>query len=380
MLVEGIGELVTNDPELGEGRLGLLRDAAVAVDGDRVVWAGPAGAVPEGVAGPRLDAAGAAVLPGFVDAHTHLVFAGDRTAEFDARMRGEPYAAGGIRTTVTATRAAGDEALRTNARRLAAEALRGGTTTLEVKSGYGLTVADEARLLRIAAGITEEVTFLGAHVVPPELAARSGRLCGPPLRRDARHVRTARALVRRVLRPRSVRRGRVPPDPPGRGRPWPRAAAAREPARARPGRAPRGRGRRRERRPPHVPDRWRRRRPRGRRRRRDPPAGRGPLDAAPVARRAGAARRRRPRRARDRLQPRHLVHDEHAARRGARRHGDADDARGGDVVGDRRRRGRAPAHGRRPGRPRGRSPISSCSTRRRTSTWPTGPARRSCGP
>ena len=95
MLVEGIGELVTNDPELGEGRLGLLRDAAVAVDGDRVVWAGPAGAVPEGVAGPRLDAAGAAVLPGFVDAHTHLVFAGDRTAEFDARMRGEPYAAGG---------------------------------------------------------------------------------------------------------------------------------------------------------------------------------------------------------------------------------------------------------------------------------------------
>ena len=168
MLVEGIGELVTNDPSLGEGTLGLLRDAAVAVDGDRVVWAGPAGAVPDGVAGPRLDAAGAAVLPGFVDAHTHLVFAGDRTAEFDARMRGEPYEAGGIRTTVTATRAAGDEALRTNARRLAAEALRGGTTTLEVKSGYGLTVADEARLLRIAAGITEEVTFLGAHVVPQE--------------------------------------------------------------------------------------------------------------------------------------------------------------------------------------------------------------------
>ena len=185
MLVEGIGELVTNDPELGEGRLGLLRDAAVAVDGDRVVWAGPAGAVPEGVVGPRLDAAGAAVLPGFVDAHTHLVFAGDRTAEFDARMRGEPYAAGGIRTTVTATRAAGDEALRTAARRLAAEALRGGTTTLEVKSGYGLTVSAEARLLRIAAGITEEVTFLGAHVVPQEFAAEPGAyvdlVCGEML-------------------------------------------------------------------------------------------------------------------------------------------------------------------------------------------------------
>jgi imidazolonepropionase len=111
VLVEHIGELVTNDPSAGEGPLGILRDAAVVLDGDRVAWVGPSGGAPEGVEGPRIDAAGAAALPGFVDSHTHLVFAGDRTAEFDARMRGEPYAAGGIRTTVAATRAASDEAL-----------------------------------------------------------------------------------------------------------------------------------------------------------------------------------------------------------------------------------------------------------------------------
>ncbi|HTG46118.1 MAG TPA: imidazolonepropionase [Actinomycetota bacterium] len=170
MLVAGVGELVTNDPELGEGPLGLLRNAAVAIEGERVVWIGPTDAAPEGVPGPRIDAAGAAVLPGFVDAHTHLVFAGDRAGEFDARMRGETYAAGGIRTTVAATRAASDEDLRANARRLAEEALRTGTTTVEVKSGYGLTVDDEARLLGVAGTITDEVTFLGAHVVAPELA------------------------------------------------------------------------------------------------------------------------------------------------------------------------------------------------------------------
>jgi imidazolonepropionase len=166
VLVEGIGELVTNDPEAGEGPLGIVAGAAVATEGDRVVWVGDAGSVPEGVAGPRIDVEGRAVLPGFVDAHTHLVFAGDRAGEFDARMRGEPYAAGGIRTTVAATHAASDEDLLANARRLAGEALRSGTTTVEVKSGYGLTVAEEARLLRIAGAVTEEVTFLGAHVVP----------------------------------------------------------------------------------------------------------------------------------------------------------------------------------------------------------------------
>ena len=171
MLVEHIGELVTNDPSAGDGSLGLIRDATVAIEGDRIVWVGPDVTAPSGVAGPRVDAGGAGALPGFVDSHTHLVFAGDRTAEFDARMRGEAYAAGGIRTTVAATRAASDDELRANARRLADEALRSGTTHLEVKSGYGLTVNDEARALRVAAGLTDDVTFLGGHVVAPEFAA-----------------------------------------------------------------------------------------------------------------------------------------------------------------------------------------------------------------
>ena len=169
MLVEGVGELVTNDPSHGPA-LGIVHDAAVAIDGDRVVWTGPRAAAPEGIPGPSLDLGGRAAMPGFVDAHTHLVFAGDRTEEFDARMRGRPYEAGGIRSTVQATRAATDGALTAGARRLADEALRSGTTTLEVKSGYGLTVEDEARLLTIAGAVGEEVTFLGAHVVPPECA------------------------------------------------------------------------------------------------------------------------------------------------------------------------------------------------------------------
>ncbi|MEP6758582.1 MAG: imidazolonepropionase [Actinomycetota bacterium] len=170
MLVEHIGELVTNDPSAGEGPLGLLHDAAVAIDGDRVAWVGAARDAPDGIEGPRIDAAGAAGLPGFVDSHTHLVFAGDRTAEFDARMRGEAYAAGGIRTTVAATRAASDAELLANARRYVEEARRSGTTHLEVKSGYGLSVADEVRSLRVAAELTDDVTFLGGHVVAPEFA------------------------------------------------------------------------------------------------------------------------------------------------------------------------------------------------------------------
>jgi imidazolonepropionase len=169
VLVEGIGELVTNDPSHGPP-LGIVHDAAVAIDGDRVVWTGSRATAPEGITGPSLDLEGRAALPAFVDAHTHLVFAGDRTEEFDARMRGEPYEAGGIRATVDATRAATDETLANGARRLAREALRSGTTTLEVKSGYGLTVADEARLLTIAGTVADEVTFLGAHVVPAEWA------------------------------------------------------------------------------------------------------------------------------------------------------------------------------------------------------------------
>ncbi len=110
------------------------------------------------------------MIPGFVDSHSHLVFAGDRTEEFNARMSGQPYRAGGIRTTVAATRAASDDDLSANVARYLAEALRQGTTTFETKSGYGLTVEDEARALRIAGRHTDEVTYLGAHIVSPDHA------------------------------------------------------------------------------------------------------------------------------------------------------------------------------------------------------------------
>ncbi|MCX5212564.1 imidazolonepropionase [Kitasatospora sp. NBC_00240] len=167
-LITGIGSLVTNDTAHGTGPLGLLTDAAVVIDAGTVVWVGPAGAAP--AADERFDAGGRALLPGFVDSHAHLVFAGDRTAEFNARMSGQAYSAGGIRTTVAATRAATDAELDANLARFVREALHQGTTTLECKSGYGLTVEDEARALRIAAGHTPETTYLGAHVVAPEFA------------------------------------------------------------------------------------------------------------------------------------------------------------------------------------------------------------------
>lgn len=170
MLITNIGELVTNDPGLGSGPLGIVHDAAIVVEQGRVEWAGPASETPEGVAGDCIDAENASVIPGFVDSHSHPVFAGDRSAEFAARMAGEAYAAGGIRTTVAATREASDAELSARCRELFREALLSGTTTLEAKSGYGLTSADEARSLKVAGRYTEEVTFLGAHVVPPEFA------------------------------------------------------------------------------------------------------------------------------------------------------------------------------------------------------------------
>ncbi|MER6629641.1 imidazolonepropionase [Streptomyces sp. NPDC000987] len=167
--IVNIATLITNDPSLGDGSpLGLVQDAALVIEGDRVVWTGESSKAP--ATDNRVDAEGRAVLPGFVDSHSHLVFAGDRTREFNARMSGRAYRAGGIRTTVAATRAASDEELEANLTRYLAEALRQGTTTMETKSGYGLTVADEARALRIAARHTEEVTYLGAHVVPEEHA------------------------------------------------------------------------------------------------------------------------------------------------------------------------------------------------------------------
>src|SRR6185369_10045211 len=143
--------------------------ALVIVDG-RIAWVGPQSEAP---ASDRLLAAGGAVVPGFVDSHAHLVFAGDRAAESAARMAGEPYTGGGIRTTVAATRAASDEDLRRNVSRLLAEAQRQGTTTIEIKSGYGLSTVDEQRSLKIAGAFTDETTFLGAHVVPAEFAGRA---------------------------------------------------------------------------------------------------------------------------------------------------------------------------------------------------------------
>ncbi|MEU6538300.1 imidazolonepropionase [Streptomyces sp. NPDC047000] len=191
-VITNIATLITNDTSLGDGSpLGLIQDAAVVIDGDRVAWTGETSKAP--ATDNRVDAAGRAVLPGFVDSHSHLVFAGDRTAEFNARMSGRAYSAGGIRTTVAATRAASDEALEANLTRHLAEALRQGTTTMETKSGYGLTVADEARALRIAAAHTDEVTYLGAHVVPSDHAGDPdgyvGLVTGEMLTACAPHAR-----------------------------------------------------------------------------------------------------------------------------------------------------------------------------------------------
>ncbi|MGA5129302.1 imidazolonepropionase [Streptomyces olivoreticuli] len=190
-VITNISSLVTNDPSLGAGPLGPVQDAAVVIDGDRVAWVGASSKAP--ATDNRVDAGGRAVLPGFVDSHSHLVFAGDRTAEFNARMSGQSYSAGGIRTTVAATRAASDEELEANLVRHLREALRQGTTTLETKSGYGLTVEDEARALRIAAAHTDEVTYLGAHIVSPDYAddpaAYVDLVTGPMLDACAPHAR-----------------------------------------------------------------------------------------------------------------------------------------------------------------------------------------------
>jgi imidazolonepropionase len=183
ILFRGAGEVATADPTLGEGPAGVLPGAAVAVADGLVAWVGPEASAPP--CDQAVDLDGRALNPGFVDSHTHLVFAGERSAEFAARMAGRPYAAGGILTTVAATRAASEETLAAGARRLRDRALAQGTTTVEIKTGYGLEVAAEARLARVAATLTSEVTFLGAHVVPPEHAADPDAyvdlVCGPML-------------------------------------------------------------------------------------------------------------------------------------------------------------------------------------------------------
>lgn len=183
-LVTGIGLLVTHDPDRPQ-----RTDAALVIEDGAIAWVGDAVDAP--VADEAYDVEGRCVIPGFVDSHSHLMFAGDRADEFEARMAGRAYEAGGIRRTVRLTREASDDDLLANARRLLAEARAQGTTTIEIKSGYGLTVADEERALRLAATLTPETTFLGAHVVPDGIdrEAYIDLVCGEMLAACAPHAR-----------------------------------------------------------------------------------------------------------------------------------------------------------------------------------------------
>lgn len=189
LVIDNIAMLVTNDSTLGRGALGIVEDASLVIADDTVVAVGPAGAV----ADERIDAGGAAVLPGFVDSHTHLVFAGDRSEEFTSRMAGQPYDGGGIRVTTDATRSTSTSELDRLVRLRLAEAHRAGTTTIEIKSGYGLNVTDEARSLQIAEAHTAETTFLGAHLLPNEFEGRSDDyidlVCGDMLTAAAPHAK-----------------------------------------------------------------------------------------------------------------------------------------------------------------------------------------------
>ena len=168
IVIDNIGSLITNDPTIGRGPLGILEHACVVIVDGLVSHVGAAGEI----ADERIDADGACVLPGFVDSHTHLVFAGDRAEEFTARMAGQPYDGGGIRTTTDATRNTPTDELDRLVRRRLVEAHEAGTTTIEIKSGYGLNVGDEARSVEIARRHTAESTFLGAHLLPTEFAGR----------------------------------------------------------------------------------------------------------------------------------------------------------------------------------------------------------------
>jgi imidazolonepropionase len=183
LVVDHIGQLVTCEPDRGDGPLGVVEDAALVIADGRVVAIERAG---RAAADQQVDAAGRCVIPGFVDSHTHLVFAGDRAREFAERMAGRPYEAGGIRVTAEATRAASVDRLRALAFARLTETHGAGTTTVEVKSGYGLEVEAERRLCEVAGELTDEVTFLGAHAVPPEYEGRADDyvelVCGEMLR------------------------------------------------------------------------------------------------------------------------------------------------------------------------------------------------------
>ncbi len=188
-VIDNIGVLVTNDTSLGEGPLGIIANASVVMEGSSIISIGACGQT----ADRRIDAQGRCVIPGFVDSHSHLVFAGDRSDEFVARMAGDSYSAGGIRQTVRATAAASDVELRRIVTDRRAEAFRAGVTTIEIKSGYGLTPSSEVRLLRLAGEFASDTTFLGAHVVPHEFVGRTDEyvalVCGDMLMAAAPHSR-----------------------------------------------------------------------------------------------------------------------------------------------------------------------------------------------
>ena len=339
-LITHIGELITNDPVERPARrpARCRRGRRRRVEGDRVAWVGRAADAP--AADAYVDAGGRAAIPGFVDSHSHLVFAGDRAQEFAARMTGEPYTAGGIRTTVAATRAATDEQLTLNVARLVSEMRRSGTTTVEIKSGYGLTVHDEARGLAVARQFTDETTFLGAHVVPSEHAGDPGGyvdlVTGPMLDAAAPYATWIDVFCETGAFDEDQARAILDAGEAGPPRP-----PARQPAGSRPRGPPGSRAWPGRRRPLHLPHRRRRRRAQRLRNHRDPAPGRGVLDAAALPGRAPADRRRRPRRDRQRLQPRLVLHLLDAAVRGPGGPRDADEPCGGRARRHEGRRGRA---------------------------------------
>lgn len=191
--------LITNLTEVftADAAHTVIKDAAILLEDEKIAWIGSAAQAP--AAGRVIDAGYRAALPGWVDSHSHLVFAGDRSAEFVARMAGQDYAAGGIAVTTAATRAASDYDLTRLLMGRAAEALAGGTTYLETKTGYGLDVEEEARHARIASTVVDQVTFLGAHLVPAGMDAQeyTDLVCGEMLERVRPYVQFADVFCER---------------------------------------------------------------------------------------------------------------------------------------------------------------------------------------